>query len=44
MNPRFALAVSNGALKDNAEYVAKDIDEILTETGAESVNIVPSEI
>lgn len=31
---------SNGALEDNAKHVAKRIDEILTETGAEKLNII----
>lgn len=31
---------SNGALEDNAKHVAKRIDEILAETGAEKVNII----
>ena len=31
---------SNGSLEDNAKHVAKRIDEILTETGAEKLNII----
>jgi len=31
---------SNGTLEDNAQCVAKRIDEVLTETGAEKVNII----
>lgn len=31
---------SNGSLEDNAQWVAKRIDDILAETGAEKVNII----